>query len=48
MQMALMGIYKEGFAKFVAINITDMVDKVEHNVNQKNIEVKIDKEDAKL
>lgn len=48
MQMALMGIYKEGFAKFVAINVTDMVDKVEHNVNQKNIEVKIDKEDAKL
>ena len=48
MQMALMGIYKEGFAKFVAINVTDMVDKVEHNVNQKNIEVKIDKEDEKL
>ncbi len=29
MQMSLMGIYKEGFAKFVAINVTDMVDKKE-------------------
>lgn len=34
MQMALMGIYKEGFAKFVAINITDMKDKIEHDVSK--------------
>lgn len=33
-QMALIGAYKEGFAKFVAINCTDMVDKKE--VEQSN------------
>lgn len=39
MQMALMGIYKEGFAKFVAINITDMKDKIEHDVGKDAKEV---------
>jgi hypothetical protein len=39
MQMALMGIYKEGFAKFVAINVTDMVDKVEHDISKDSKEV---------
>jgi hypothetical protein len=48
MQMALMGIYKEGFAKFVAINITDMKDKIEHTVEKASITVKIDKDDKEL
>jgi hypothetical protein len=35
MQLSLLGFYKEGFAKFVAINITDMRDskEVSHDVS---------------
>jgi hypothetical protein len=33
-QMALIGIYKEGFAKFVAINVTDMKDKIDHDIGK--------------
>ena len=40
MQLALMGFYKEGFAKFVAVNITDMRDKVEQQVEQ-STEIKL-------
>jgi hypothetical protein len=40
MQLALMGFYKEGFAKFVAVNITDMRDKVESQVEQ-STEIKL-------
>lgn len=40
MQMSLMGIYKEGFAKFVAINCTDMKDKVETKAEVKT-EIKL-------
>lgn len=47
-QLALMGFYKEGFAKFVAINITDMKDKVEHTIDKAVIAVNIDKDDEKL
>lgn len=47
-QMSLMGIYREGFAKFVAINVTDMRDKVEHSIDKAVIQVKIDKEDQQL
>ena len=43
-----MGIYKEGFAKFVAINITDMRDKIEHSIDKASITVRIDKDDEKL
>lgn len=46
-QLSLMGFYKEGFAKFVAVNCTDMRDKVDsHNVNENRIT--IDKDDEKL
>lgn len=49
MQLALMGFYKEGFAKFVAVNITDMRDKVEsQNTNTNEIKINIDKEDENL
>ena len=47
-QMGLMGIYKEGFAKFVAINCTDMKDKVEQTIDHKNISISIDKADSGL
>lgn len=44
-QMGLMGIYKEGFAKFVAINCTDLTDKVE---TEHSGEIEIKLPDAKL
>lgn len=40
-QLGINGIYKEGFAKFVAINCTDMRDKIEtkHDVDDKVVEL---------
>jgi len=39
-QLANNGIYKEGFAKFTAVNLTDMRDRAENTVDQKT-EVKL-------
>lgn len=36
MQMALMGIYREGFAKFIAVNVTDLKEKVEHSIDDES------------
>lgn len=36
------------FAKFVAINVTDMSDKKEHQISTEKIEINIDKDDAEL
>jgi hypothetical protein len=44
MQLSLLGFYKEGFAKFVAINITDMRDSKEttHNLSEETKKLVID------
>lgn len=47
-QLSLAGFYKEGFAKFTAINITDMRERIEHSVDQKTIQINLDKEDSNL
>lgn len=47
-QLANNGIYKEGFAKFTAINCTDMRDKIEQTIDQKTIQINIDKDDEGL
>lgn len=41
----LSGAYKEGFTKFLAVNITDLRDKVEVENTNKNIEVKLSYKD---
>lgn len=41
MQLSLLGFYKEGFAKFVAVNITDMRDKVESTVDATDNAIKL-------
>jgi hypothetical protein len=38
-QHALTGMYKEGYSKFVAVNFTDMKEKVEHSVSDNVKEV---------
>lgn len=40
--------YDSGFAKFLAINMTSYKDKVEQSIEQRNIEIKIDSDDAEL
>lgn len=45
MQLALIGFYKEGFAKFVAVNITDMRDRVEQ---RQSGEIKIELPESRL
>jgi hypothetical protein len=47
-QHGLNGFYKEGFAKFVAVNYTNLKDKVESTVESKNIQINIDAQDVKL
>ena len=47
-QLSLNGIYKEGFAKFVAVNCTDMRDKLETSNTNKEVKIFIDADDAKL
>jgi len=47
LQHGLSGAYNSGFAKFVAINCTDMVDKKEEHVSQ-DIKVVIDRDDDDL
>ncbi len=44
-QFGLLGLYNPGFAKFVAINCTDMKDKIEQENTNKNISINIDGED---
>jgi hypothetical protein len=43
-QLSLIGAYKEGFAKFVAINVTDMKDRIEtsHSVSEDTKKLIID------
>lgn len=50
MQMALVGIYKEGFAKFVAINVTDMRDKITQEIDASITvnEIDLDADDQRL
>jgi len=40
--------YDSGFAKFLAINVTDYKDKVEQTIDHKNIQINIDSNDSKL
>lgn len=40
--------YDSSFAKFIAVNVTSYKDKVEQTVNQKTIQINIDKEDSEL
>jgi len=47
-QMGANGIYKEGFAKFMAINCTDMKDKIETVNTNREVNINIDKDDANL
>jgi hypothetical protein len=44
MQLSLLGFYKEGFAKFVAVNITDLRDKQEttHDISESAKKLVID------
>lgn len=48
MQHALEGTYNAGFAKFLAQNISEYRDKIETASTNKNIEIKIDKDDSEL
>jgi len=47
-QLANNGIYREGFAKFTAINCTDMKEKIETTNTNTEIILNIDKEDQNL
>ena len=40
--------YDSGFAKFVAVNVTDYKDKIEQDINQKTIQINIDDQDKGL
>lgn len=44
----LSGAYKEGFTKFLAVNVTDLRDKVESEVTTRQIQINIDKQDSGL
>jgi hypothetical protein len=45
MQLSLLGFYKEGFAKFVAVNITDMRDKQDVSVEDVTVTLKDHRKD---
>lgn len=47
-QLGLMGFYKEGFAKFVALNVTDMKDRIDNQVDISKVSITIDKTDNDL
>lgn len=44
----LSGAYKEGFTKFLAVNVTDLRDKIESEVTTRQIQINIDKDDSEL
>ena len=41
-------IISEGYGKLLTVNVTDYKDKVDHTVEQKTIQINIDKDDDKL
>lgn len=44
----LSGEYNNNFAKFLAVNVTDLRDKVEQEINQKTVQINIDRDDAEV
>jgi hypothetical protein len=42
------GDYNNNFAKFLAVNVTDLRDRVEQEINQKTVQINIDRDDAEV
>lgn len=48
LEHGMMGGYNAGFAKFVAINVTDLKETIVHDVVDSSIKISIDKKDSEL